>query len=72
MRPDRIALDPSTGNVYYTGVSQVADFIDSIIGVVNRNGSNAVVVWEGHLPRDIVLDAGEGYVKAEIISCSGW
>ncbi|XP_052233078.1 low-density lipoprotein receptor-related protein 6-like [Dreissena polymorpha] len=61
VRPDRIALDPSTGNVYYTGVSQVADFLfDSVIGVVNGNGSHAVVVWEGHMPRDIVLDAGEG------------
>ncbi|XP_052818471.1 low-density lipoprotein receptor-related protein 2-like [Mya arenaria] len=60
-KPDRIAIEPTTGNVYFTAVSDFSSELqDSMIGVFNGNGSNAVVVWEGHQPRDIVLDSSEG------------
>lgn len=60
-RPDRIALDHSTGNIYYTGVSDYSYFFeDSYIGVLGHDGSHTYLVESGLDPRDIVIDSSAG------------
>ena len=59
--PDRIALDPSNGYVYYTAVSMFNTiFIDSYIGVLKPDGTHTMVITYGLYPGDIVLDAASG------------
>lgn len=59
--PDQLALDPSTGNIYYTTVSYYSDSLfDSLIVVANKKGEQTIVVWDGHRPRDIEVDPAEG------------
>ncbi|XP_053401558.1 low-density lipoprotein receptor-related protein 6-like [Mercenaria mercenaria] len=58
---DQLALDPSTGNIYYTGNHYYREVLyNSFIAVLNKQGESNVVVWEGHRPRDIELDPAEG------------
>jgi len=60
-RPDRIAIEPTTGNIYFTAVSDFSFGLnDSMIGVFDGNRTSAIVVWEGQQPRDIALDSAMG------------
>jgi hypothetical protein len=60
---DQVALDPSTGNIYYTGYHLYSDVLyNSFIAVLSKHGYMTVLVWDGHRPRDIELDPAEGYV----------
>ncbi|KAH3774761.1 hypothetical protein DPMN_176154, partial [Dreissena polymorpha] len=61
--PDRLALDYSTGNIYYTAVktSQLpASFTG--IGVVSPNGHHRKLISGGVYPRAVEIDPSKGYL----------
>lgn len=65
--PDQLALDPSTGNIYYSTVSYYSDALyDSMISVINKQGEQTIVIWDGHKPRDIEVDPAEGWVSVYV------
>ncbi|KAH3773239.1 hypothetical protein DPMN_174597 [Dreissena polymorpha] len=61
--PDRLALDYSTGNIYYTAVasSQLQTGFTGI-GVVSPNGFHRKLILEGVHPRAIEIDPSKGYL----------
>ncbi|XP_052233244.1 low-density lipoprotein receptor-related protein 6-like [Dreissena polymorpha] len=62
--PDRLALDYSTGNIYYTAVktSQLpASFTG--IGVVSPNGHHRKLISGGVYPRAVEIDPSKGWVN---------
>ncbi|KAH3769660.1 hypothetical protein DPMN_170934 [Dreissena polymorpha] len=61
--PDRLALDYSTGNIYYTAVtsSQLPTGFTGI-GVVSPNGFHRKLILEGVHPRAIEIDPSKGFL----------
>ncbi|KAH3774740.1 hypothetical protein DPMN_176131 [Dreissena polymorpha] len=61
--PDRLAIDYSTGNIYYTAVntSQLpASFTG--IGIVSPNGHHRKLISEGVNPRAVEIDPSKGFL----------
>ncbi|XP_052233221.1 low-density lipoprotein receptor-related protein 6-like [Dreissena polymorpha] len=61
--PDRLAIDDSTGNIYYTAVntSQLpASFTG--IGIVSPNGHHRKLISEGVSPRAVEIDPSKGFL----------
>ncbi|XP_065930463.1 low-density lipoprotein receptor-related protein 4 isoform X3 [Magallana gigas] len=58
---DRLAIDYSTGNLYYTAVGPTTS--QSYIGVVHRSTSlHKTLIYNLHSPKDIALYSSKGYV----------
>eukprot|EP00105_Crassostrea_gigas_P037659 XP_019921807.1 PREDICTED: low-density lipoprotein receptor-related protein 4-like isoform X2 [Crassostrea gigas] len=58
---DRLAIDYSTGNLYYTAVGPTTS--QSYIGVVHRSTSlHKTLIYNLHSPRDIALYPSKGYM----------
>ena len=59
---DRLAIDSTSGNIYYTSVSAGA-LVTGFIGVsvVTPKGDNKDLVSGGYTLRDIVVDPEERY-----------
>ena len=62
--PDRLALDYSTGNIYYTAVStsQLPTSFTGI-GVVSPNGQHRKLISGGVQPRAVEIDPSKGWVN---------
>ena len=57
---DRLAIDSTSGNLYYTRASTATSGGSVGVSVISPEGQNKVLIDEGYIPRDIVLDPSEG------------
>ena len=55
---DRLVVDSTSGNLYYTRASAIGGSVG--VSVISPRGDNKVLVDGGYIPRDIVLDPREG------------